>query len=86
MNDSSGEPLEPLLHDLQRDVAEQVEQICETQALETLDTGELIRLEEKLSIAADVAKRAVSVRRRLGVAQTTADDQPTPSSSDAPKR
>ena len=44
-------------------LAETLDQVCETPAVAKLDTGELIRVEETLSIAAEAAKEAVTLRR-----------------------
>lgn len=43
---------------------ETLEEVCDSPAVETLDTGEFIRVEESLSIAAEAAKEAVSLRRK----------------------
>ena len=57
-------PLESALHDAERELKDTLEEACRTDPLHA-DTGELIRIEEILSIASDAAKRAVSVRRKL---------------------
>jgi hypothetical protein len=38
--------------------------VCDAPAVEKLDTGELIRVEETLAIAAETAKQVVSLRRK----------------------
>lgn len=58
------EQLRPTLKEAEDTLRSSLEQACSTDP-EQADTGELIRLEEVLSIATDAAKRAVSVRRRL---------------------
>ena len=58
------ERLKPTLDEAQETLRASLAQACSTDP-EQADTGELIRLEEILTIASDAAKRAVSVRRRL---------------------
>ena len=65
MTDDRNQPLRPRLHQLERELEERVAQVCETPPVEKLDTGEMIRYEENLAMAADAAKEAVSLRRRL---------------------
>ena len=58
-------PLEPRLKSVQSDLEKNIEDVCEQPAIARIDTGELIRIEETLAIAAEEAKQAVSLRRRL---------------------
>ena len=64
MEPSPDHPLKPHLDKATETLANALETACEVD-VGTLDTGELIRIEEVLSIAGDAAKRAVSYRRRL---------------------
>ena len=52
------------LHKVEKRLTESLEEVCETPDAEKLNTGELIRVEEALSIAADAAKKAVSLRQK----------------------
>jgi len=61
----NAEPLRPQLRTLEQRLDKTLEQVCETPAAEKLDTGQLIRVEETLAIAANAAKEAVSMRRRM---------------------
>ena len=45
-------------------LAETLDEVCDVPAVEKLDTGELIRVEETLAIAAETAKQVVSLRRK----------------------
>ena len=65
MSNQHSEPLRPRLHELEQELEERVAQVCEAPRVESLDTGEMIRYEENLAMAADAAKQAVSLRRRL---------------------
>ena len=60
-----GRPLRPQLHQLEEQISEALEEVCDAPAASELNTGELIRVEESLAIAADAAKEAISLRRRL---------------------
>lgn len=63
-HDDTG-PLQPKLQEVQQEIEERIQQVCHAPSVEKLDTGELIRYEENLAIAADRAKQAVSLRRRM---------------------
>lgn len=65
MEQSPDHPLKPQLDEAHETLAQALEEACDTNEIEKLDTGELIRIEEILSIASDAAKRAVSLKRRL---------------------
>lgn len=59
------EPLAAELHSAQETLKSTLEEACSTD-VERVDTGELIKVEEMLSIASDAAKRAISIRRKRG--------------------
>lgn len=59
------EPLAAELHSAQETLKATLEEACSTD-VERVDTGELIKVEEMLSIASDAAKRAISIRRKRG--------------------
>ncbi len=61
----SGEQLQPELRRVQERLEETLAQVCDGRPADQVDTGELIRIEETLALAADTAKKAVSLRRRL---------------------
>lgn len=65
MNADRGERLRPRLKELESEVDENIDSVCDKPPVGRVDTGELIRIEESLSIAANAAKQAVSLRRRL---------------------
>jgi hypothetical protein len=45
-------------------LTETLSQVCDAPSVEKPDTGELIRVEETLAIAAETAKKVVSLRRK----------------------
>lgn len=58
------ESLRPILADAQTRLEQHLENVCaEDPSAES--TGELIKLEETLSLAAEAAKEAISLRRRI---------------------
>ena len=65
MSTNSNDHLLPRLQKLESEIQKNLEEVCETDEVKDVDTGELIRIEETLSIAADAAKEAVSLRRRM---------------------
>ena len=78
--DDQPDPLHERLHALEGEIRERVQAVCEHSAPEDLDTGELIRFEEDLSIATAAAKEAVSLRRRLRSDEgAKSSDRPAPS-------
>lgn len=77
-HDENG-PLRPKLQEVQQEIEERIQQVCHAPPVEKLDTGELIRYEENLAIAADRAKEAVSLRRRLRADRTkNTSSRPSP--------
>lgn len=74
------EPLKPKLREAEQQLDRTLEEVCATPtAAARLNTGELIRVEETLALAAEAAKEAVSLRRRLRT-----DGSATPPSPRAP--
>ena len=62
----SAEPLKPKLQEAEQQLDRTLEEVCATPtAAARLDTGQLIRVEESLALAAEAAKEAVSLRRKL---------------------
>ena len=59
------EPLHPMLREAHQKLEEALNEACAARPASDETTGEMIRLEETLSVAAEAAKRAVSIRRRL---------------------
>ena len=57
--------LTPKLDALQEHLETVREEICDVAHVSELNTGEMIRVEETLSIAAESAKEIVSLRRRI---------------------
>ncbi len=62
---SEPSPLVPRLDQVNERIESALAEICVNPTVKKLNTGELIRVEETLAIAADAAKEAVSLRRRL---------------------
>lgn len=58
-------PLAPELARTEEELDENLQRVCEEPPVSEVDTGELIRIEETLAIAARAAKEAVSLRRRV---------------------
>ena len=72
--------LQPRLREVVGELERQLDEVCQVPAAERLDTGELIRVEETLAMAADKAKQAISIRRKLREhksAQSVAQGEPT---------
>ena len=64
MSDDS-HPLRPKLDQLQVRLESTIEEVCEEISITEAETSELIRIEEALAYASEVAKQAVSLRRRI---------------------
>ena len=58
------ESLRPMLDDAQTRLEQHLDEVCKDKPSGE-STGELIKLEEALSLAAEAAKEAISVRRRI---------------------
>jgi hypothetical protein len=74
MDFANSDPLRARLHDVEAEIRDLVVVMCERPPAEDLDTGELIRFEEDLSIMTSAAKEAISLRRRLKVESEGARD------------
>lgn len=57
--------MKSMLHAAHETLEDALDEVCASPPAEQETTGEMIRLEENLSVAAEAAKRAVSIRRRL---------------------
>lgn len=64
MPSMESQPLQPTLAQAQKALETALDEACGVD-LKKIDTGELIRIEETLTMATDAAKEAVSVRLRL---------------------
>jgi hypothetical protein len=53
------------LHRLENAIEESLDEVCTSPSVKDVNTGEMIKIEETLAIAAAAAKGAVSLRRRL---------------------
>jgi len=62
---TAGDPLRPKLQEAEQQLDKTLAEVCETPSASRLDTGELIRVEESLALAAEAAKEAVSIRRKI---------------------
>ena len=62
---SEMDELQPMLRQAHETLEDALDEACEAKPASQETTGEMIRLEETLSVAAEAAKRAVSIRRRL---------------------
>ena len=74
-SDKAGDSLHPKLHELQEQLESAREEICDIPHVAELDTGELIRVEETLAIAAQAAKEAVSIRRKIHLDRNREDER-----------
>ena len=80
------DPLRPKLQEAEQQLDKTLAEVCETPAASRLDTGQLIRVEESLALAAEAAKEAVSIRRKMRAdSDRTEPARPGPG-SDAPER
>jgi hypothetical protein len=73
MADDPIHPLKPQLDRLEERLETTLDEVCEDTSISEAETPELIRIEEALAYANQVAKQAVSLRRRID-----ADDEPPP--------
>jgi hypothetical protein len=65
MADDPVHPLQPRLEQLEVRLETTLEDVCDELSISEAETSELIRIEEALSYANEVAKQAVSLRRRI---------------------
>ena len=65
MSVDPGLPLRPQLNRLEDKIEQSLDEVCASPSVKHVNTGELIKIEETLAIAAEAAKEAVSVRRRM---------------------
>lgn len=57
--------LQPILQQVEEELHAQLDEVCDRKDVHEESTGELIRLEEALSVAAEAAKETISLRRRI---------------------
>ncbi len=67
-------PLRPRLEKAEEVVEQALDEVCAGPPPQQLDTGELIRVEETLAIAAEAAKEAVTLRRKLRSQETSGEE------------
>lgn len=58
-------PLRPQLERIEDTIEQSLDRVCSSPSVKDINTGELIKIEETLAIAAEAAKEAVSLRRRM---------------------
>ena len=58
-------PLRPSLAATELQLQEALEEVCDETMVQSVETDELIRIEESLSIASGAAKKAISIRQRI---------------------
>jgi hypothetical protein len=61
---SQFDPLRPDFREAAETLEQALSEACTSRPADQADTGELIRVEEMLSLASDAARRAISIRRR----------------------
>lgn len=75
----SQHPLRPHLEETEIQLQEALEEVCEDETeVEQRDTDELIRIDEALAMASDAAKRAISLRKRIGADEGEGNQPPAP--------
>ena len=65
MADDPIHPLQPKLEQLEVRLETTLDDVCDETSISEAETSELIRIEEALAYASEVAKQAVSLRRRI---------------------
>jgi len=85
---AAADPLRPKLQEAEQQLDKTLAEVCETPSASRLDTGQLIRVEESLALAAEAAKEAVSIRRKIRAdSDRTESPRPGPASAgDAAER
>ena len=81
MKSERPESLRPVLKEAEERLVQHISDVCSNDHLPDESTGELIKLEEPLSMAAEAAKEAISIRRRIRARgdvspETTATESP----------
>jgi hypothetical protein len=72
----ANDPLQPLqtqLANVEGRLETTLDEVCDEVSISEAETSELIRIEEALAYANEVAKQAISLRRRIDVEE---DEQP----------
>jgi hypothetical protein len=67
-------PLEPMLAEVENELQQALDEVCEDTHIGARDTDELIQIEETLAIAQDTAKQVISLRKRI----RADEDRPSP--------
>ena len=65
MADEPVHPLKPKLDYLEARLEATLDEVCEEVSIAEAEASELIRIEEALAYANEVAKQAISIRRRI---------------------
>jgi hypothetical protein len=65
MPDEPVHPLQPKLDRLEARLEASLEEVCDEISISEAETSEVIRIEEALAYAREVAKETVSLRRRI---------------------
>jgi hypothetical protein len=65
MADDPVHPLQPTLDQLEARLETNLDEASEEISIDEAEASELIRIEEALAYASEVAKQAVSIRRRI---------------------
>jgi hypothetical protein len=65
MPDDPLHPLHAKLVQLEGRLETTIEEVCDEMSISEAETSELIRIEEALAYANEVAKQAISLRRRI---------------------
>lgn len=73
-------PLQPQLERLETKIEKSLGEVCAAPSVKDVNTGELIKIEETLAIAAEAAKEAVSLRRRLRTDKEASNEGEQPQS------
>jgi hypothetical protein len=71
MADDSLHPLQTKLQQVEGRLETSLSEVCDEVSISDAETSELIRIEEALAYANEVAKQAISLRRRLDAENET---------------
>ena len=69
--DDPTHPLQPRLEQLEVRLETTLDEVCDDISIGDAETSELIRIEEALAYASEVAKQAISLRRRIDADEHT---------------